>query len=284
MELKITPLSHISVYNYGWAQELATVYGESVDNFNHIAEALVIYLAHSNLTHINNDVESFQEALQFLNAKLNAIRKTITFWDAYQINGVLDNPELATAAISQLPVNSSIMVTTQARWESKTLYPGDVLVKDFYNQLHHIPSVSTGYYYPKQLTQSDGNNITITYQYGQTSPVSGAYDYPISDATHLPEQAYETLKANLTLEQEQFCYAINQALDSGASCTFSQTSYNGTVVWPVIKTYLYTTNNSTAEIGEQIDIQDKLTIAKNSTTHQFTLTNESTVDVWLTVK
>ena len=61
------------------AQQLISVYGGQVDDFIQHGEVLLDTIAHSRLDNFSSDTTGIINALYYLNYRLEAVRKTISF-------------------------------------------------------------------------------------------------------------------------------------------------------------------------------------------------------------
>jgi hypothetical protein len=75
-----------------------------------------------------------------------------------------------------MPANSSIASSlrepfewTDQNNESHMIYRGDMIIKDYLEQLHYIPSLNTGFYIPKKGSLNEGNTFSIDYEYDTKS-------------------------------------------------------------------------------------------------------------------
>lgn len=231
MQLKVFNKDNqtITVTPYGIAEQLVTIYGETVEGAWN-AETTLQALAHSYLD-IQRD-ESFEiiEALNYLNYKLEAVRKTISFWDAYQIRGAV-TAENIQAQLSQLPNNSSLInnTTYSFTWydnnnTSKQVYPGDVFIKDYQNIVHLIPATNKGVYVPDgSHASASGTTLVLPFQY----------------TDRVPEQ-----NDTITIEWsnvnfgDNSGYNIRGSIAAGATSNpFPKIQYNNQDIKPIIKTF-----------------------------------------------
>lgn len=167
---------------YGLADQLITAYNKYISDFVHYGEAALDGLAHSYLGDISANEGNIIRALLYLNRKIEATRKTISFWDAYQIRDTIRDRDQALGQLAQLPANSSIVsnlrdpfVWVNNQGESETVYQGDILIKDYNERLHHIKTSSSGFYVPSIPSGGASNTFTINYTFNTVQqPVTPA--------------------------------------------------------------------------------------------------------------
>jgi len=181
-----------------------------------------------------------QNAFQFLEAKVEVARKTISFWDAYQIKGVLknDDQDILTSTIAQLPSNSAIIANTQGSWlngtATETYYAGDIFIKDYYNRVSRIPIISSGFYYPSKIftNSGQGNTYSITYTYSSEAPQEPTSSTSIGQNASLAKQMTFT---GIT-ESTESAYNKSISLAAGPGTSDSSTAIIINLL-PVIKAY-----------------------------------------------
>lgn len=167
----------LSVTSYGLAQQLIGFYGDIKGNVPYLGEVVLSAVAHSRLPEDITDVP-ITNVLDFLNNKIESARKTISFWDAYQIREAITDRDQFLGQLANMPANSSIASSlrepfewTDQNNESHMIYRGDIIIKDYLEQLHYIPSLNTGFYIPKAGSLS-GNTFNITYEYATKEPAT----------------------------------------------------------------------------------------------------------------
>lgn len=126
------------------------------------AESIISWLGHSKMIFESKESDTLPNYLQYLEAKINAARKTATFWDAYKIVGVVKNIDDFNQKYGVLPNNSGLIIDAPITLDKDHSYTqGDVVYKDFYgNQLCARAQVG-GVFKPNSITQVDD---TSTYK------------------------------------------------------------------------------------------------------------------------
>lgn len=167
----------LSLTPVGIAVDLINTYNHSYqvtsDNLVLYGEALLDVLAHSNLDECRADPTNIVNVLYYLNRKIEAARKTFSFWDAYQIRDTVHNRDTALGQLASIPANSSIVSNLRDPFSwfnaetnrEETVYQGDIFIKDYEERLHLLHTLSTGWYYPISTENKSGNTIEITYAY-----------------------------------------------------------------------------------------------------------------------
>lgn len=193
MRLKNEEQRTLLVTPYNVARQLYTVYQNStVGTWN--AETALQAIAHSTVKNIR-DQQGCIDALNYLNYKLEAVRKTISFWDAYQITDAIEDNELLLNKITQLPNNSSLVNNTAEPFQwldpvtgtEETILRGDVFIKDYLGNIHLIHATNKGVFVPEKLILADGgsagNSLTIQYQYKNAGPEDKPVDIVVEDSS-----------------------------------------------------------------------------------------------------
>ena len=106
--------------------------------------------------------EDLNKNLDFLHARLDFLRKTITYWDSFQIQGVVFSQTEIKKIYEMNPNSSLIVAVNNLRWNNRILMAGDTVIKDAYNNYHVIESNVTGIYKP-ELSYYDNNKFQIKY-------------------------------------------------------------------------------------------------------------------------
>ena len=131
------------------------------------AESIISWLGHSKMTFDTKDnSDKLSDYLQYLEAKIDASRKTATFWDAYKITGVVNSIDDFNQKYGVLPNNSGLIINAPITIDANHSYnQGDVVYKDFYgNQLCAKAQVG-GVFKPYSIDSTkNGNTETYTYQ------------------------------------------------------------------------------------------------------------------------
>lgn len=222
-----------------------------------IAEDVINWLGHSHIVpkSITNNESTILEYMQYLDAKISAVRKTTTFWDSYNIRDAAISQLDFINKYSALPNNSSLIINSDSFKIGNTTYnKGSVVLKDFYGNQQIIEGKQNGFYIPSSLTTVGNGNFKLTFEY---------QDYSAGDI--------KELEAKLEIPQAGTLY--NKQLTNS---NFINNSYSidlipdkdNTKIIPFIECYTY--NNG--KIGEQLF--NFLTISKGDS--QVILTKPNT--------
>ena len=134
------------------------------------AERVISWLAYSQVDKANLKTSDIPSYTYYLDAKLSAVRKTATFWDAYNIREVASTLEDFIQKYAVLPNNSSLIINTGSfELNGKTYQHGDIIIKDSFGQEVQVKNESnSGVYYPESITKTDdeSGNLILSFQYG----------------------------------------------------------------------------------------------------------------------
>lgn len=129
-------------------------------------EAVLDQIAHS---HIKTEVtkDEIPSYIRYLDAKLSAVRKTATFWDAYNIRESASTVDEFAQKYAALPNNSSLVINTGTlNIGKKTYNRGDIVIKDNYGNEVDVKNNLAGVYIPKSVEKLDDNgNLQINFIY-----------------------------------------------------------------------------------------------------------------------
>ena len=142
-----------------------TITSEDVFNSN-LAETVLSWIAHSHITTnvTSNDIPSY---IRYLDAKLSAVRKTATFWDAYNIRESASTVDEFAQKYAALPNNSSLVINTGTlNIGEKTYNRGDIVIKDNYGNEVDVKNNLAGVYIPQtEVTNLGDGNLQINFSY-----------------------------------------------------------------------------------------------------------------------
>ena len=111
--------------------------------------------------------EQIKADLQFLNARLDYLRKTITYWDSYQIKDTIENLD-EIHKIDILEQGKSLIINSKESfiWNNNECRRGGVFVNTFDQGIVYISPLSAGIYKPV-ITPIDGG-IKIAYEFSDS--------------------------------------------------------------------------------------------------------------------
>ena len=130
-----------------------------------LAESILSWIAHSHITTqvTNDDIPSY---IRYLDAKLSAVRKTATFWDAYNIRESASTVDEFAQKYAALPNNSSLVINTGTlNIGEKTYNRGDIVIKDNYGNEVDVKNNLGGVYIPTSVDNLDNGNLQINFSY-----------------------------------------------------------------------------------------------------------------------
>lgn len=131
-----------------------------------LAETALSWIAHSHIiTEVTKD--EIPSYIRYLDAKLSAVRKTATFWDAYNIRESASTVDEFAQKYAALPNNSSLVINTGTlNIGEKTYNRGDIVIKDNYGNEVDVKNNLSGVYIPQSVEKLDNNgNLQINFIY-----------------------------------------------------------------------------------------------------------------------
>lgn len=129
------------------------------------SENILSWIAHS---HITTEVtkDEIPSYIRYLDAKLSAVRKTATFWDAYNIRESASTVDEFAQKYAALPNNSSLVINTGTlNIGEKTYNRGDIVIKDNYGNEVDVKNNLSGVYIPQSVDNLDNGNLQINFSY-----------------------------------------------------------------------------------------------------------------------
>lgn len=166
---------------------------------NAAAERVISWLAYSQVDKTNLKTSDIPSYTRYLDAKLSAVRKTATFWDAYNIREVASTLDDFIQKYAVLPNNSSLIINTGSfELNGKTYQHGDIIIKDSFGQEVQVKNESnSGVYYPESITKTDdeSGNLTLSFKYGLPNEKS-IIDLELPSATPKEGTLYSRIYTN----------------------------------------------------------------------------------------
>ena len=206
------------------------------------AENIIAWLGHSHATlSTEDDNNKFKDYMQYLDAKISAVRKTATFWDAYNIRESVTDKKDFINKYAKLPNNSSLIINSGQFVIGDTTYDrGAVVIKDFYGNQNIIKSKQSGFYIPSQITQiPDSNNLQLSFEYKDTIEQS-------TINLTIPDTTTSTTDGSFYSEKiRELPYSIILEKDN-----------NNNIIMPFIECYIENNDNT---LGDQIFNYVKIT-------------------------
>lgn len=153
---QLTRTDNISVFKDG--QSINSEYWGKIINTTHLP---------SYASEVPYNIELVKQDLQFLNARLDYLRKTITFWDSYQIKGTIED-STDIFKINNLEEGQSLIISSSdnIKWNGVDCRRGGVFVNTFDQGIIYIEPVSSGIYVPKlEALKQDGETTGMRLSY-----------------------------------------------------------------------------------------------------------------------
>ena len=130
-----------------------------------LAETALSWIAHSHIT-TNVTKDDIPSYIKYLDAKLSAVRKTATFWDAYNIRESASTVDEFAQKYAALPNNSSLVINTGTlNIGKKTYNRGDIVIKDNYGNEVDVKNNLGGVYIPTSVNNLENGNLQINFSY-----------------------------------------------------------------------------------------------------------------------
>ena len=131
-----------------------------------LAETALSWIAHSHITTPVTTSKDIASYIKYLDAKLSAVRKTATFWDAYNIRESASTVDEFAQKYAALPNNSSLVINTGTlNIGKKTYNRGDIVIKDNYGNEVDVKNNLAGVYIPDKVENLDNGNLQINFRY-----------------------------------------------------------------------------------------------------------------------
>ena len=244
----------LTTHPYGIALQLYTAYGAAYSG-TWCAETALQYIAHSSLGDFSANERGCANALNYLNQKLEAIRKTISFWDAYQIVDADDIKESLLDKLAQIPNNASVVnnVPGHFSWlnpstnEEEDVYRGDTFIKDYLGTIHLIHASNKGVYKPISMVAQSGNSLSIVYQY--TNDISQ------QEVTVSPSGGSIALQQDSAYNQRGLISSPSGGVGGSMYCIpIPALSVSGTYITPIVKFFKQNPNLASGQ-NEQVILE-----------------------------
>lgn len=176
----------------------------------------------------------FQQDLMFLNEKLEAVQKRLTFYDFYNIAAIVEDPSLLQTTINNLLPNTALIINTN---NAGNYNRGDIVFKTSTGDIQTIRAQSGGLYYPSQIIK-EGNNYTLKYSYSASSPSELTSNATVAPSTVASLAKTITFKGLTDASKsEGIAYGVIKQRDeeNWNSIEAVATPEDNKLIWPVIK-------------------------------------------------
>lgn len=176
----------------------------------------------------------FQQDLMFLNEKLEAVQKRLTFYDFYNIAAIVEDPSLLQTTINNLLPNTALIINTN---NAGNYNRGDIVFKTSTGDIQTIRAQSGGLYYPSQIIK-EGNNYTLKYSYSASSPSELTSNATVAPSTVASLAKTITFKGLKDADQKEgIAYGVikQRGEENWNSIKAVATPEDNKLIWPVIK-------------------------------------------------
>jgi len=185
-----------------------------------------------------------KEDLEFLDKKMDFIKKELTQWDVYKISEVVKTEEEFLSKFNNLLPNTGLIIDSDSfekniEDQNLVLSRGDIIYKNTDSSAIYIQSERGGVFYPSQLKMNAGNNnVEISYSFTNLTP-TGTADITPSDRTWTVTQPYATLNfKNIGIQTSENIYGNILTSDN---TSFPVKKEGENIIKPVIK--IFASNN-----------------------------------------
>ena len=116
------------------------------------------------ITNLNSTstAADFANSMQNIDARLNEIKKEITYWDVYNISSAITAPEIFDSKVANLEINNSAVINTtyfkrNFQGIETEFHSGDVIIRLKDGSYQHIKAANAGVYVPtlESFTQTE---------------------------------------------------------------------------------------------------------------------------------
>lgn len=158
--------------------------------------------------------ESYKEILKYLNDKIDAVKKHVSYFDFYNITNAVTDTNNFAAQINSLPLNEALVVNTSPFYYSGENYStGDIIIKNNTGGIHHIKAQTGGVYFPELIKLETDGNYSITYTFADSMPTLDNSRVTLGQSAELAEkitftnlQAEDASETNIYGEWGSFQY------------------------------------------------------------------------------
>lgn len=205
----------------------------------------------------NYSTINIKNDLEFLNARLDYLRKTITYWDAYQIQGSINTKD-DISSIDSLEIGRSLIINTTETftWKNQICSRGGVFVNTYDQGIIYVPPQAAGIYKPEvnyinidqTTSETSTSHMSISYKFSAETPQESIQEGPFEVPFSGQEQYY-----NISGTVTQFQITFNS--ENSNIIPIIQFFYKGEEIWV---DYTWTGNN-TISFMEENDFLKQLT-------------------------
>ena len=223
---------------------------------NETAETVLKWIAHSYTTTTPSDNKEY---LRYLDAKLSAVRKTATFWDAYNIRDAATTADELIQKYAALPKNAALVIDTSLiDLNNETFTRGDIVLKDNYGNKVHIKNEQQGAYKPGSV-EEDGSNLKLTFNYTTNTDTEDTAMVILPTSVKPNDGSLYSA----TVTSDNFTWATGATI---GTYSISYIEVDGNPVVPFWECREY--NTSTNDIGDKIF--DLVSLSRDDTNSKWT--------------
>ena len=224
-----------------------------------------------------NNPEQFLSNINFLQEKITATTRELTYWDLYRISNILSDPNNFQGAVNDLLPYTSLVINTKITGDTD-YSPGDIIIKNPDGSIEKITAERGGIFWPKiiQRSSQEGNyNYSFEFAYSATPPTTTEKQYISNvDNTWDASDKYSSslIFQNLTgssVGSPYNQYQVNN-ISNTTPITAATRADGTTPIEPVVKFFIATQND---ELGvteyEEVYCDFKLTYDDDSEPKQY---------------
>lgn len=228
------------------------------------------------------DWNDFKQDLQFLNRKMEAVRKTLSIWESYKIGEVAFTRDELEYKLGSLPPNTGLVVNFEAdnlQIGEKNYSQGDVVFTDYIGNQYILKSFSGGFYYPYTYNMVEGtaNVYEISYQYTTAQPTEE--DQVLSEGTILEYPSKNIQMQLQSADTTNDRYSSSTIVRAGTSLSIDALYKGDQLVYPIVA-WFKIDNNEIKEDRIYFDIEWSF----DSSTDKIVLINITSFDCWCEVR
>lgn len=227
-------------------------------------------------------LDDYKNDLQFLNRKMEAVRKTLSIWESYKIGEVAFTRDELEYKLGALPPNTGLVVNFEAdnlQIGDHTYSQGDVVFTDYIGNQYTLKSFSGGYYFPYKynLVEDNSNVYEIHYHYTTAQPIEGTQNLANNTILEQPSK-----NISMQLEQAEVSndrYWTTGIIEAGQSISLDAIYKDDQLVYPIVA-WFKVDGNQIKEDRIYLDIE----WSYNAATQTIVLTNPTVFNCWCEVR
>lgn len=263
-----------------------TSFDETVTDSTIIAERYIDLFAKNRIPsafkNTSYTLDDYKRDLQFLNRKMEAVRKTLSIWESYKIGEVAFTRDELEYKLGALPPNTGLVVNFEAdnlQIGDQTYSQGDVVFTDYIGNQYTLKSFSGGYYYPYKFNNVEGssNVYEIHYYYTTAQPIEGTQALVENVALEQPSKNISMQLEQADVSNDRYWNA--EIIAAGQSISLNAIYKEDQLVYPIVA-WFKVDNNQIKEDRIYLDIEWSYNAAEQT----IVLTNPTVFDCWCEVR